>query len=120
MLIKDVVTQDPMLAVDNSQLREIVHPGRDPVGIRYSLAHAVVGAGETTLRHKLASSEIYYVLYGLGVMHVDDEAATVHAGHAVYIPPGTVQWIENNSATELAFLCIVDPAWREQDEDVLE
>lgn len=120
MLIKDVVTQHPMLAVDNSRLREIMHPGRDPIGTRYSLAHAVVGPGETTLRHKLASSEVYYILYGLGVIHVDGEAATVHAGHAVYIPPGAVQWIENNSATELAFLCIVDPAWREEEDVVVE
>lgn len=120
MLIKDVVTQDPILAIDNSRLRELIHPEHDPVGIRYSLAHAVVGPGETSLRHRLAASEIYYILYGWGVMHVDDEAATVHPGHAVYIPPGTVQWIENNGATDLAFLCIVDPAWREENEEVLE
>jgi len=118
MLIKDVVAQDPILAIDNSQLREIVHPDRDSVGIRYSLAHAVVKPGETTLRHRLASSEVYYVLYGWGIMHVDDEASTVHAGHAVYIPGGAVQWIENSGATDLAFLCIVDPAWREEDEEI--
>ena len=119
MLIRDVVTQNPILAIDNSQLREIIHPERDPVGIRYSLAHAVVKPDEISLRHKLASSEVYYILYGWGIMHVDDEAATVHAGHAVYIPPGTVQWIENSGATDLAFLCIVDPAWREEDEEIL-
>jgi mannose-6-phosphate isomerase-like protein (cupin superfamily) len=53
-------------------------------------------------------------------MHVDDEAAAVHAGHAIYVPPGALQWIENSGATELAFLCIVDPAWREEDEELVE
>jgi mannose-6-phosphate isomerase-like protein (cupin superfamily) len=120
MLIRDVVTQHPIQAIDNSRLREIVHPERDAVGIRYSLAHAVIGPGEASLRHRLTSSEVYYVLYGWGVMHVDDEAAAVHAGHAIYVPPGALQWIENSGATELAFLCIVDPAWREEDEELVE
>lgn len=120
MLIKDVVTQEPIQAIDNSELREIVHPDRDGIGVRYSLAHAVVKPGETSLRHRLASSEVYYILYGWGIVHVDNESEIVHAGQAVYVPPGSVQWIENNGATELAFLCIVDPAWREADEKVVE
>jgi len=120
MLIKDVVTQEPIQAIDDSELREIVHPDRDRIGIRYSLAHAVVRPGERSRRHRLASSEVYYILYGWGVVHVDNESETVHAGHAVYIPPGSVQWIENNGATDLAFLCVVDPAWRESDEEVEE
>lgn len=119
MLIKDVVTQNPILAIDNSQLREIMHPDRDPVGIGYSIAHAILGPGQTSLRHRLSSSEVYYILYGWGVMHVDDEASTVHPSHAVYVPPGAVQWLENTGATDLAFLCIVDPAWREEDEEVV-
>jgi mannose-6-phosphate isomerase-like protein (cupin superfamily) len=119
MLIKDVVAQEPILAIDNTQLREIIHPARDPVGIRYSLAHAIIGPGETSLRHRLVSSEVYYILYGWGVMHVGDEAATVHPGQAIYVPGGAVQWIENSGATDLAFLCIVDPAWRDEDEELI-
>ena len=52
-------------------------------------------------------------------MHVGPERAEVGPGQAVYIPPGEVQFIENIGAGRLVFLCIVDPAWRASDEDVL-
>jgi mannose-6-phosphate isomerase-like protein (cupin superfamily) len=52
-------------------------------------------------------------------MRVGDERAEVEPGQAVYIPPGQVQSIENIGQDDLAFLCIVDPAWRAEDEDLL-
>jgi len=52
-------------------------------------------------------------------MHIDAESKTVRAGQAVYIPPGAVQFIENGGRSELRFLCIVDPAWRPEDEEIL-
>jgi mannose-6-phosphate isomerase-like protein (cupin superfamily) len=52
-------------------------------------------------------------------MHVDDESADVVAGDALDIPPNSVQFIENTGDEELAFLCIVDPAWRAEDEEIL-
>jgi mannose-6-phosphate isomerase-like protein (cupin superfamily) len=30
-----------------------------------------------------------------------------------------VQWLENTGKEEIEFLCIVDPAWRPEDEEVL-
>ena len=51
---------------------------------------------------------------------VDDEISEVNADCAIYIPPGATQYIENVGAGDLVFLCIVDPAWRPQDEEVLE
>ncbi len=120
MLLKDVAALTPIDAGDHSELREILHPERDDVALRYSLALAILRPGERSLRHRLGSSEVYYVLYGTGVMHVGDEAETLHTGHTVYIPPNSVQWFENTGATDLAFLCLVDPAWREEDEEVLE
>jgi mannose-6-phosphate isomerase-like protein (cupin superfamily) len=36
----------------------------------------------------------------------------------VYIPPGAEQHIRNTGAGDLKFLCIVDPAWRAEDEEV--
>ncbi len=120
MLVKDTRTLGPIRAADDSELREILHPERDAVGLRYSLAHAVVGPGRTTLHHRLATSEVYYVLSGAGVMHLDGEEEEVHAGQAIYIPPGSVQWLENTGPADLVFLCIVDPAWSEEDEEVIE
>ena len=51
---------------------------------------------------------------------IDDESRDVGPGCAVYIPPGAVQSIENTGAGDLIFLCIVDPAWRPEDEEILD
>ena len=52
-------------------------------------------------------------------MHIGDESAEVSVASAVYIPPRSVQFIENTGDGDLVFLCIVDPAWRASDEQVL-
>jgi len=52
-------------------------------------------------------------------MYVDDESAEVRLGQVVYIPPNSVQYIQNIGNSDLKFLCIVDPAWRPEDEEVL-
>lgn len=120
MLSKDITDLTPIPVADYSRLREILHPERDPVDIRYSLAHAVVQKGGVSLRHRLASVEVYYVLAGTGVMHVGEESEAVAPGRTVVIPAGATQWLENTGDHDLEFLCIVDPAWREEDEEVLE
>lgn len=120
MLVKDVATIDPIEAGDGTELREILHPVRDGVHLNYSLALALLNPGGVSRRHRLATSEVYYVLYGTGLMHVGDESEALEAGQTVHIPPGEIQWIENTGAVDLAFLCIVDPPWRSEDEEVLE
>jgi mannose-6-phosphate isomerase-like protein (cupin superfamily) len=119
MIIKSVKSMPEFRAGDVSSLREIFHPAKESLAIGYSLAHAVVKPGETTLPHRLKSAEIYYVLEGRGRMHIGGEAAVIEAGQAVYIPPAAVQSIDNIGESDLAFLCIVDPAWRAEDEDIL-
>jgi mannose-6-phosphate isomerase-like protein (cupin superfamily) len=120
MLVKDVEGLTPIPVADYSHLRELLHPLRDDVDVRYSLAQALVRPGERSLRHRLATVEVYYFLAGRGIMHVGGEAGSVRRGHAVVVPAGAEQWVENTEDHDLEFLCIVDPAWREEDEDVLE
>jgi mannose-6-phosphate isomerase-like protein (cupin superfamily) len=119
MLVKDVALLRPIPVADYSRLRELLHPERDDVEIRYSLAHAMVQSGEASLRHRLTAVEVYYFLAGTGIMHVGAEAAGVRAGQAVVVPAGAEQWVESTGDRNLEFLCIVDPAWREEDEEVL-
>ena len=108
------------LAGDATHLREILHPDKMDIALRYSLAHAVVKSGETSFKHALKTSEIYIILEGKGRMVIDEEAQDVTKGHVVYIPPNAVQCIENIGTEDLIFYCIVDPAWREEDEIVFE
>lgn len=108
-------------AGDDTRLRELLHPGRDySFDGRYSLAHASVAPGQATRRHRLATDEVYYILNGTGEMHIDDESEQVTSGDAVEIPPGSSQWIINTGTANLDFLCIVDPAWRAEDEEILD
>ncbi|MBD3366813.1 MAG: cupin domain-containing protein [Candidatus Eisenbacteria bacterium] len=118
MFVKDVQDAQEFVAGDDSLLREILHPEHDPVDLSYSLAHAAVRPGESTRPHRLTSSEVYYIVRGAGTMHIGDEQAPIHAGQAVYIPPGATQWVENTERIDLEFLCIVDPAWQPEQEAV--
>lgn len=119
MLIRRYVDCAEIVAGDGTMLRELLHPDRDyPFGGRYSLAHARLGAGRRSKAHGLVSSEVYYILSGEAEMHINGETARLTAGDTVEIPPGSAQWIVNIGAVELRFLCIVDPAWRKEDESV--
>jgi mannose-6-phosphate isomerase-like protein (cupin superfamily) len=116
MLIKDLKNCEEIIAADKSVLREILHPKNEPVRIRYSIAHALVRPGETTLPHRMKTTEVYYILEGQGIMHIEDESEKVFPGQAVYILPGSKQYIMNTGNFDLKFLCMVDPAWRSEDE----
>ena len=120
MLIRRLHDCPEFLAGDSTRLRELLHPDKQDLALRYSLAHATVEPGLASLKHRLATSEVYFILEGEGIMHMASEERRVGPGDAVYIPPRTTQWIENAGAVDLKFICIVDPAWRAEDEVVEE
>jgi mannose-6-phosphate isomerase-like protein (cupin superfamily) len=119
MFLRDLKDCEEFIAGDNCALREILHPDKEDLSLRYSLAHAVVKPGDTTWLHRLRTSEVYYIVEGEGIMHIDNESAAVRPGSTVYIPPKSAQSITNSGKTDLKFICIVDPAWRKEDEEVL-
>jgi mannose-6-phosphate isomerase-like protein (cupin superfamily) len=119
MIIKSLGRAAGFLAGDSSFLKELLHPRKEPLAIRYSLAHAEVEPGGGTRPHRLTGAEVYVILEGRGRMHIGAETAEIAAGETVYIPPGEVQRIENIGTGRLAFLCIVDPAWTPSGEEVL-
>ena len=120
MLVKYLKDCREFIAGDGSFLSELLHPEKADISVGYSLAHAKVAAGQKTKLHKLKSSEVYYVTEGQGVMHIDQESFEVGRECVIYIPPNAVQYIENTGNSYLKFLCIVDPAWREEDEEVFD
>jgi len=108
------------IAGDKTQLRELLHPDKQPIDLRYSLAHAVVPVGQISVDHSLTTSEVYYILSGQGEMHISGEVRSVSPGDAIYIPPQARQFIKNTGQEPLVFICIVDPAWRAENETVYE
>jgi len=119
MFVRELSDCEEFIAGDNCALREIIHPDRVDIAVRYSLAHALVKPGDTTWVHRLKTAEVYYILDGEGIMHINDERAPVRRGTCVYIPPMARQCITNSGTRDLKFICIVDPAWRKEDEEVL-
>jgi len=119
MFIRELLDCEEFTAGDNCLLREILHPDKENLSLRYSLAHAVVKPGDTTWAHRLRTTEVYYIISGEGIMHIDGDNAPVRPGSTVYIPPMARQSITNSGKIDLTFICIVDPAWRTEDEEVL-
>jgi len=120
MFLKHLKDCEEFAAGDGSLLRELLHPEKAGLQIHYSLAYAKVMAGRMTKPHKLKSSEVYYITEGQGLVHIDEESFEVNPECAVYIPPHSTQYIENTGNSDLEFLCIVEPAWREEDEEVFD
>jgi mannose-6-phosphate isomerase-like protein (cupin superfamily) len=108
------------LAGDHTHLRELLHPARAPVKLSYSLAHGKLAPGAQSKRHRLSSSEVYYFLAGHGTFHIDGQTLSVEPGMVVYVPPGAEQWVDNVGDSTIDFLCLVDPAWKHEDEHILE
>jgi len=120
MKIVESYKKPGITAADTTPIKELMSPMKDPVATHYSIAVARMPKGARNLPHRLkSSSEVFIVIEGRGIMHVGDEAAEVSAGSLVYVPPGALQWTENTGNSDLVFYCIVDPAWRADDESVV-
>jgi mannose-6-phosphate isomerase-like protein (cupin superfamily) len=118
MLIRKLNDCAEFIAGDRTILCELLHPDKQSLELGYSLAHAIVAAGDTSQPHSLTTSEVYYILSGTGEMHIAGETQTVGSGDAIYIPPNAKQFITNTGTEPLIFICIVDPAWRKEDETI--
>jgi mannose-6-phosphate isomerase-like protein (cupin superfamily) len=116
MLYKSLSTCPSIIANDGCHVFELLHPHRDGVNLPYSLAVAEVLPQERSYRHRLNQNEVYYILAGRGLMHIDDETRELTVGDAVMIPAGAVQWIENLQAETLRFVALVSPPWRPEDD----
>jgi mannose-6-phosphate isomerase-like protein (cupin superfamily) len=104
---------------DGCLLREPVHARKGDFSLDYSLAHATLGPRLKAKPHRLKVSEVYYIIAGHGTIYVEEESAALGPGDTVYIPPHAKQHIENTGDTDLKFLCIVEPAWKPEDEEVV-
>src|SRR5262249_6682012 len=108
------------LAGDHNLLREMLHPAKQPLTLGYSMAHGTVAPGARSKWHRLTASDVIYIIAGRGRLSVDDLVFDVETGSVVYVPPVGKQSLENSGPTAIEFLCLVDPAWRPEDEEVLE
>jgi mannose-6-phosphate isomerase-like protein (cupin superfamily) len=119
MFIKHFSETTEIVSGDRALLRELLNPRKEQMQIDYSLAWAQIQPDQKTVPHTLSYAEVYYILRGDGIMHIDDEEAAIKAQDTIYIPPHAIQWVENTGTIPLAFLCIVNPAWHPEAEQIL-
>jgi len=80
-----------------------------------SIARARVPPGGRTRRHSLDGiAERYIIIAGRGRVQVGDTSATVAAGDAVLIPPGTPQLIECLGDDALEFFAVCTPRFQRE------
>jgi len=120
MTIRKLEDVDVIDGGEGTKIRQIFHPHNTLNGIRYSVSHSELNPGKKAKLHKMKTSEVYYILQGEGVLQIDDDTFKISKDQAIYIPPHSKQRIENTGKDELKFLCIVDPAWKHEDEVILE
>ncbi len=120
MIIKKLQDLDKIDGGEGTIISQIFHPHNTLSGIGCSISHCTIKPKKRSKQHKMKAAEVYYILDGIGLMHVDDESQAVSKDDAVYIPSLSVQYIENTGYSDLKLLCIVDPAWRQEDEIILE
>ena len=119
MFVKSLAACPALLANDGCRLFELLHPHHDALPLPYSFAIAEVEPGESSYRHRLRQTEIYFILAGHGRMHVDKETRELTVGDAVVIPAEAEQWIDNIGVERLLFVAVVSPPWRSEDDERL-
>ena len=111
-LIKDAANLPRFRASDGCNLAEVIHPQNDATAPGLSLARASLGPQQSTSPHLLDFVEIYYVISGHGLMHLNGRPVEVGPDACVYVPPHTKQWLENTDPVQdIVFLCICHPAY---------
>lgn len=68
---------------------------------------------------KFDIAEVSYCLEGEGIFICNEVEHQVKQGSVIYIPKGEVRIIKNTGNMPLKYLCIVDPAWLPEYEEVL-
>ena len=113
-------TISEIIANEGTKVAQYFHPHNTLSGINYSMARFTLEPGKKSKLHKMKSTEIYYILEGEAKLYVDNETINMEKDDSAYVPPMSKQFIENTGKTDLRFLCIVEPAWRQEDEILLE
>ena len=105
---------------EGTKIKQYFHPHNTLNGINYSIAQFSLEIGGKTKLHKIKSSEIYYILEGKAELKIDEELFELKKDDSAHVPPNSKQFIKNIGTENLRFLCIVEPAWKQEDDEILE
>lgn len=91
--------------------RTLIDASRGPSeSVVAGIAELAPGASTKGARHRHAQHELYLVLRGAGLLHVDDEELALEPGSAAFIPGGAWHLAENtgDEPLELAWVLLAD------------
>ena len=120
-VVRNAKKTEHFTAGDTCSIAEIMHPKNDTLPFdSLSLAHAEIAPHGKTTPHKLTgSSEIYYIISGTGSLFIQGTKIQLTPGTAAAVPPACDQYVINEGAEPLEFLCIVTPQWKKEEEIIL-
>jgi len=58
------------------------------------------------------AEELYYILTGKGLMHIENENREVEIGDVVYIPLNKVHFLQNTSSAQVRFITLTVNAYK--------
>ncbi|WMW23393.1 cache domain-containing protein [Methanolobus mangrovi] len=103
-------------------LGNLLHPGivDGDLGVDYSIAHVIIKPGGSIESHMMKNPEVHYVLAGEGVLYIEDVPFELGEGQLILIPASSKQHTENTGNTDLEFFAIDQPAWAQENEELVE
>jgi mannose-6-phosphate isomerase-like protein (cupin superfamily) len=120
MSIKENSKIEEIKGDEGTDIKQYFNPHNTLNKINYSLAQFILESGKKTKLHRIKSSEIYYILEGKAELRIDKELFELKKDDSAYVPPNSKQFIKNIGTENLRFLCIVEPAWKPDDDEFLE
>ena len=112
--------RSPFIAQDKAIVRDIVSPVNSDVK-NQSLAEVVILPDASILEHyHKETEELYYILEGVGKMYIENDTWDVGVGDTVIILPGQRHQFTNIGKTDLRFLAMCSPAYRDEDRITVE
>ena len=110
--MRNVVKRDEMRSFrlpGGAELREVISPENSLLE-RVSVNEVALSPGVSSEEHyHIGCEEVYFILEGEGVVHLEGESFSVSRGDAVFIPPELSHRIENPTDVPLRFLSISSP-----------
>ena len=94
MIVKKIEEIEAFTGQEGTQIKQIFSPSEIDNSIRYSIAHCTINPGNNSKPHTMKTSEMYYIMQGNGVMHVDEEQKQVTRNDIIFVPPMSRQFLE--------------------------
>lgn len=109
------VDQAYFMAPDGGRVLELLNP-ENSVLQTFSVARVCVEPGVRAKPHwHERTEEVYFILSGRAIAHLDDQVHELAAGDALCIPRGKIHYLENQATEPVDYLAISSPPYDDDD-----